>query len=180
MSDFGDLGVVRKLALPSFLKFCPCTKASLGLRDAVLWTKAVRVSSMSGGHFPIEILAWPQKLLTIQELHVVAEITVFLKGFNLQTKSLRVERIYTQTSLFKRAILSTTLSKIWLSVGPIFTILPITSSFLVRFRPVKYRIEAINVLYELVRRWSAKSYFWSGQRLGQTWSNLPKLLETWS
>ena len=57
-----------------------------------------------------------------------------------------------------------------LSVGPIFTVLPITSSFLVRFRPVKYWIEALDVIYPMVRRWSAKSCFWSGQGLGQTWS----------
>ena len=37
----------------------------------------------------------------------------------------------------------TTLSKIWLSVGPIFTVLLITPSFLVRFRPVKYGIELL-------------------------------------
>jgi hypothetical protein len=80
--------------------------------------------------------------------------------------------------------LSTTLSKIWLSVGPIFTVLPITLSFLTRFRPVKYLIEALEVLYPMVRRWLAQSSFWSGQRLGQisvklgqSWSNLPKLRE---
>jgi hypothetical protein len=61
-----------------------------------------------------------------------------------------------------------------------FTVLPITSSFLVRFRPVKYRIEALDMLYLMVRGWSVKSYFWSGQRLGQTWSNLPKLQEMYS
>jgi hypothetical protein len=43
------------------------------------------------------------------------------------------------------------LSKILLSVGPIFTVLPITSSFLVRFQPVKYRIEALNLIYSMVR-----------------------------
>jgi hypothetical protein len=45
---------------------------------------------MSGGHFPIEISARPGKLLTIRELRVVAEVTLFLKVSNLQTKLLRV------------------------------------------------------------------------------------------
>ena len=59
-----------------------------------------------------------------------------------------------------------------------FTVLPITSSFLVRFRPVNYRIEALDVLYPMVRGWSAKSSFWSSQRLGQSCLNLVKLLHT--
>ena len=80
-----------------------------------------------------------------------------------------------QTSLFKQTILSTTFSKIWLSVGPIFTVLPTTSLFLVCFRSIKYRIEALNVLYPTVGRWLAKSCFWFGQSLGQTWSTLVKL-----
>ena len=56
-------------------------------------------------------------------------------------------------------------------------VLPITSSFLVLFRPVKYRIEALDVLYPLVRGWSVKSCFWSGQGLGHT---LAKLGQPWS
>ena len=70
-------------------------------------------------------------------------------------------------------------------VGPIFTVLPITLSFLVRFQPVKYRIEALNMLYPMVRGWSAQSSFWSGQWLGQTsvklgqpWSKLVKPPQT--
>ena len=57
-------------------------------------------------------------------------------------------------------------------------ILPITSLFLDRFRPVKYRIEALDVLYPMVRGWSIKSCFWFGQGLGQTWSTLVKLSQT--
>ena len=57
MLDFGDLGVIEKLVLPLFLKFWPCTTASLGSQDAVLRTEAVGVFFMSEGHFPIEILA---------------------------------------------------------------------------------------------------------------------------
>ena len=44
---------------------------------------------MSRGHFLIEIPACPEELLTIRGLHVVAEVTLLLKGFNSQTKSLR-------------------------------------------------------------------------------------------
>ena len=80
--------------------------------------------------------------------------------------------------VLKCVVLSTTLSKIYLNVGPIFTVLPITSSFLIHFRPVKYWIEALDVLYPMVRGQSTKSCFWSGQSLGQTWSTLVKLGQT--
>ena len=57
-------------------------------------------------------------------------------------------------------------------------VLPITSSFLVRFLPVKYQIEALDVLYPMVRGWSIKSCLWPSQGLGQTWSTLVKLGKT--
>ena len=91
-----------------------------------------------------------------------------LKVLTCRPNRCGMERIYVQTSLLKRAVLSTTLGKIWLSVGPIFTVLPVAPSFLVRFRPIKYRIEPLDMLYPMVRGWSAKSCFWSGQGLGQT------------
>ena len=56
MSDFGDLGVVGELVLPIFLKYGPCTKASLGSRDTVPRAEAVGMFFMLGGHFQIEIL----------------------------------------------------------------------------------------------------------------------------
>jgi hypothetical protein len=63
-----------------------------------------------------------------------------------------------------------------------FAVLATTLSFLVRFRPVKYGIEALDILYTLVKGWSVRSSFWSGQwsgqtlvKLGQPWSNLVKL-----
>jgi hypothetical protein len=55
MSDFCDLGVAGKFALPSFLSSCVCTEASLGSRDAVPRTEAVGMFLMPGGHFLIEI-----------------------------------------------------------------------------------------------------------------------------
>uniref|UniRef100_A0A2N9G098 Uncharacterized protein n=1 Tax=Fagus sylvatica TaxID=28930 RepID=A0A2N9G098_FAGSY len=59
----------------------------------------------------------------------------------------------------------------------LFNVLAITLSFLVRFRPVKYGIEALNILYTLVMGWSVRANFWSGQRSGQT---LVKLGQPWS
>ncbi len=63
-----------------------------------------------------------------------------------------------------------------------FAVLATTLSFLVRFRPVKYEIEALDIIYTLVKGWSVRSSFWSGQRSGQTlvklgrpWSNLVEL-----
>jgi hypothetical protein len=78
------------------------------------------------------------------------------------------------------------LAKIWLSVGPFFfTVLTITSSFLVRFGPVKYRIKALIALFRMVWEWSVRFSFRSGQqsgqtlvKLGQPWSNLVKILRT--
>jgi hypothetical protein len=64
--------------------------------------------------------------------------------------------------------------------GPISTVLPITLSFLFRFWPVKYRIEALDMLYPMVRGRSAQSSFWSCQCLSQTWSTLVKLGQSWS
>ena len=43
MLVFSDLGVVGKVALPSFLKFWTCGKPSLDLRDMVPRTEATRV-----------------------------------------------------------------------------------------------------------------------------------------
>ena len=62
--------------------------------------------------------------------------------------------------------LSIILSQIWLSVGPIFTVLPMTSSFLVHFQLVKYQIEGIDVLFSMVRKWSIKYCFWPSHGLG--------------
>jgi hypothetical protein len=62
-----------------------------------------------------------------------------------------------------------------------FTVLIITPSFLVRFWPVKCRIEALIMLFRMVKERSVRFSFRSGQRSGQTlvklgqpWSNLVK------
>jgi hypothetical protein len=66
-----------------------------------------------------------------------------------------------------------------------FAVLTITSSFLVRFGPVKYRIEALITFFRMVRERSVQFSFRSGQqsgqtlvKLGQPWSNLVKILQT--
>jgi hypothetical protein len=76
------------------------------------------------------------------------------------------------------------LSQIRLTVGPISMVLPITSLFLIRFLSVKYRIEGLNVIFPMARKWSIKSWFCSGHFLvklqsnmvnsGQTFPNLTK------
>ena len=58
-----------------------------------------------------------------------------------------------------------------------FVVLTITPSFLVRFWLVKRRIEALITLFRMVREWSVRFSFQSGQRFGQT---LVKLGRIWS
>jgi hypothetical protein len=57
MSDFSDLGVAGKLALPSLLRSWLRTEASLGSQDVVLRTEAVGMFLMPRGHLLIEIPA---------------------------------------------------------------------------------------------------------------------------
>jgi hypothetical protein len=63
-----------------------------------------------------------------------------------------------------------------------FTVLTITPSFLLRFWPVKCRIEALIMFFRMVKERSVRFSFRSSQRSGQTlvklgqpWSNLVKL-----
>uniref|UniRef100_A0A2N9GUV7 Uncharacterized protein n=1 Tax=Fagus sylvatica TaxID=28930 RepID=A0A2N9GUV7_FAGSY len=55
MSDFDDLGIVGKLALPTFQRYRPCTEASLGSQDMILRTEAVGMFLMPRGHLLTEI-----------------------------------------------------------------------------------------------------------------------------
>jgi hypothetical protein len=57
MSDSDDLGIVRKLALPTFLRYRPCTEASLGSSDMILRTEAVRMFLMLKGQLLAEVPA---------------------------------------------------------------------------------------------------------------------------
>uniref|UniRef100_A0A2N9GWY5 Aminotransferase-like plant mobile domain-containing protein n=1 Tax=Fagus sylvatica TaxID=28930 RepID=A0A2N9GWY5_FAGSY len=74
----------------------------------------------------------------------------------------------------------------WLA-DQVAAVLAIILSFLVRFRPVKYGIEALDILYTLVTGGQFEPVFglvngpvkpWSLGQLGQTWSNLVKALQT--
>ena len=65
------------------------------------------------------------------------------------------------------------------------TVWTITPSFLVRFWPVKCRIEALITFFRMFKERSVRFSFRSGQRSGQTlvnlsqtWSNLVKALQT--
>jgi hypothetical protein len=51
MSVFNVLGVPKKLAIPSSLKFWTCEDSSLGSRDTVPRTEVVRVFFHAGGPF---------------------------------------------------------------------------------------------------------------------------------
>ena len=87
----------------------------------ILRTEAVGMFLMPRGYFLIEI---PEELLTIRELRVVAEATLLLKGLSSWTKLLQIGENLCANAASQ--------------VGPFFTVLTITLSFLVRFRPVKY------------------------------------------
>uniref|UniRef100_A0A2N9I5F5 Uncharacterized protein n=1 Tax=Fagus sylvatica TaxID=28930 RepID=A0A2N9I5F5_FAGSY len=98
---------------------------------------------------------FPKELLMIRKLRVVAEVNLLPKGLGSWTKLQ------------------------WVGENLLRKLLTITPSFLVRFRPVKYGIEALDILYTLVKGWSVRASFWSGQwsgqtlvKLGQPWSNL--------
>uniref|UniRef100_A0A2N9ESF8 Aminotransferase-like plant mobile domain-containing protein n=1 Tax=Fagus sylvatica TaxID=28930 RepID=A0A2N9ESF8_FAGSY len=116
------------------------------------------------GSFPIGIPAGPDKFLAIREFHVVHGMCLLSNVPGLADQLVASQ----EDSVRKRGnvVLATTLS------------------FLVRFRPVKYGIEALDILYTLVKGWSVRFQFlvWSMVRsnLGQTWSTLVKLGRTWS
>jgi hypothetical protein len=57
MSDSDDLGIVGKLALPTFLRYRSCTEASLGSPDMILRTEAVGMFLMLRGQLLAEIPA---------------------------------------------------------------------------------------------------------------------------
>uniref|UniRef100_A0A2N9I6I2 Uncharacterized protein n=1 Tax=Fagus sylvatica TaxID=28930 RepID=A0A2N9I6I2_FAGSY len=63
MSDSDDLGIVGKLALPTFLRYRPCTEASLGSQDMILRTEAVGMFLMPRGVVSsIQFLVWSMVL----------------------------------------------------------------------------------------------------------------------
>uniref|UniRef100_A0A2N9H5S1 Integrase catalytic domain-containing protein n=1 Tax=Fagus sylvatica TaxID=28930 RepID=A0A2N9H5S1_FAGSY len=205
MSDFDVLGTVGKLALPTFCKVPDLRKSELGL---VRYGPANRghrgVFGPFEGSFPIGIPASPDKFLAIREFHVVHECVFFPMCPGSQINLLRVRKtlcasVATSVGKFRNFQQNLILSACFHARGRrssrcristilvsseslrylLFNVLATTLSFLVRFRPVKYGIEALDILYTLVKGWSVRSSFWSGQwsgqtlvKLGQPWSNL--------
>ena len=76
----------RKACVTFYLKVRALHRGELGFARYDLVNRGRWNVPHAGGHFLIEISAWPEELLTIRELHVVAEVTLLLKGFSLRTK----------------------------------------------------------------------------------------------
>jgi hypothetical protein len=123
--------------------------------------------------------------LTIRKLRVVAEVNLLPKGLGSRTKLQRVgENLCANAASQIGCFVNNTYQNLAKCRTVFFAVLATTLSFLVRFRPVKYGIEALDILYTLVKGWSVRFLFlvWSMVRsnLGQTWSTLVKLGRTWS
>uniref|UniRef100_A0A2N9IKX0 Uncharacterized protein n=1 Tax=Fagus sylvatica TaxID=28930 RepID=A0A2N9IKX0_FAGSY len=208
MSDFDVLGTVGKLALPIFARFRICGKSELGL---VRYGPASRVHrGVFGpfeGSFPIGIPAGPDKFLAIREFHVVHGMCPSFQcararrstccesgrlcaqawqrrwenSRNFQQNLILSACFHARGRRSSRCRIPTILVSSESLRYLLFNVLATTLSFLVRFRPVKYGIEALDILYTLVKGWSVRSSFWSGQWSGQTlvtwstWSNLVEL-----
>jgi hypothetical protein len=119
--------------------------------------------------------------LTIRKLHVVAKVNLLPEGLGSRTKLQRVgENLCANVASQVGCFVNNTYQNLAKCRTVFFAVLATTLSFLVRFRPVKNGIEALDILYTLVKGWSGRSSFWSGQWPGQTWSTLVKLGRTWS
>uniref|UniRef100_A0A2N9GQW0 Uncharacterized protein n=1 Tax=Fagus sylvatica TaxID=28930 RepID=A0A2N9GQW0_FAGSY len=78
MSDFDDLGIVGKLALPSSCKVSDLRESDLGTERYGPANRGRRsVSGTSEGIFPAKIPARPGKILAIREFHTVHECVLF-------------------------------------------------------------------------------------------------------
>uniref|UniRef100_A0A2N9FDV4 Aminotransferase-like plant mobile domain-containing protein n=1 Tax=Fagus sylvatica TaxID=28930 RepID=A0A2N9FDV4_FAGSY len=126
------------------------------------------------GIFSIEIPAGPEKILTIREFHAVSEHVLFLMHlgsritFQRDRKESLRERDILPMSDFSDLGVAGKLALPSLLRSWVRTKASLGS------RDVVLRTEAIGM------GWSAKSNFWFGQRLGQTWLNLVKLGQSWS
>uniref|UniRef100_A0A2N9IQ48 Uncharacterized protein n=1 Tax=Fagus sylvatica TaxID=28930 RepID=A0A2N9IQ48_FAGSY len=195
---------------PSSRAFRICGNPSLGLREIWSREQRppgvflVRLRDS----FPIGIPARPGKFLAIREFHVVHECVFFPTCPGLWINLLRVRKTLrasvatsvgkvpefsaqpyfvglfsyawpcTEASLGSQDMILRT-EAVGMFLMP--RVLTITSSFLVRFRPVKYRIEALIMFFGMVKEAvsSIQLSVWSTVRsnLGQTWSTL---VEFWS
>uniref|UniRef100_A0A2N9IH77 Uncharacterized protein n=1 Tax=Fagus sylvatica TaxID=28930 RepID=A0A2N9IH77_FAGSY len=149
----------RKACATYFSKrYRPCTEASLGSQDMILRTEAVGMFLM------------PR-----------AEVNLLPKGLGSWTKLQRVgENLCANVASQIGCFVNNTYQNLAKCSDRFFAVLATTLSFLVRFRPVKYGIEALDILYTLVKGWSVRFQFlvWSmvrsnlGQTLVKPWSNL--------
>uniref|UniRef100_A0A2N9GA27 Uncharacterized protein n=1 Tax=Fagus sylvatica TaxID=28930 RepID=A0A2N9GA27_FAGSY len=94
------------------------------------------------------------ELLMIRKLHAVAEVNLLPKGLGSWTKLQRVgENLCANVASQIGCFVNNTYQNLAKCSDRFFAVLAITLSFLVRFRPVKYGIEALDILYTLVKGW---------------------------
>uniref|UniRef100_A0A2N9HS50 Aminotransferase-like plant mobile domain-containing protein n=1 Tax=Fagus sylvatica TaxID=28930 RepID=A0A2N9HS50_FAGSY len=95
------------------------------------------------------------ELLTIRKLRVVAEVNLLPKGLGSRTKLQRVgENLCANVASQIGCFVNNTYQNLAKCSDRFFAVLATTLSFLVRFRPVKYGIEALDILYTLVKGWT--------------------------
>uniref|UniRef100_A0A2N9HTR4 Uncharacterized protein n=1 Tax=Fagus sylvatica TaxID=28930 RepID=A0A2N9HTR4_FAGSY len=149
MSDFDDLGIVGKLALPTFLTVQALHRGEFGF---------ARYDLANGGRRNVP----------------------YAKGvLALGPSCSGSERIFAQTLPPKWAVLSTILTKIWLSVGPFFRSFGHNSLVSRPFSTRKVRNRSSHHVSIRIGQGGGQfdSSFRSGQRSGQT---LVKLGQPWS
>uniref|UniRef100_A0A2N9GJ28 Uncharacterized protein n=1 Tax=Fagus sylvatica TaxID=28930 RepID=A0A2N9GJ28_FAGSY len=214
MSDFDVLGTVGKLALPIFARFRICGKSELGLVRYGPASRVHRgVFGPFEGSFPIRIPAGPDKFLAIREFHVVHGCVFFPMCPGSQINLLRVRKTLCASVATSVGEIPELSAKPYF-VGLFSRAWPCTEASLgsPRYDPanggrrnVPYakgfghnslvsrpfstrKVSESKLLiffYTLVKGWSVRSSFRSGQRSGQTlvklgqpWSNLVKALQT--
>ena len=116
----------------------------------------------------------------IRELRAVAGVKLLPKGLGSRAK---LQRVGENLCANVASQIGSFVNNTWqnsLVLDRFFAVLTITPSFLVRFRPVMYGIEALDILYALVKGWSVRSSFGLVHDSVKLWSNLVNLSQTWS